>query len=151
MGSRLLRLSCEGGPAGARDVGFFVGLWDETHQRGEPDLVVNADHSYQWLVALDPDTVVEGSWHEASADQLGGSAVGPGIVLEHALDDRDWVVKSEGDVDGSNRESILAEDDNYDIIHSLPLDRSEHPLVTPAASPPRAPCCGRSRAGARDR
>ena len=116
MGSPLLRNSCVGAPAGAKSVEFFTGAWDENHQRGEPDLVVNSDHTYEWLVAIDPAKIIKGTWHDATPDQLGTSGR-PGIVLETALYDKDWYVKSEGDVDGSDREQILAEDDSLDYYY----------------------------------
>ena len=117
MGARWLKYSCIGVPSGAKDIGFFVDAWDQVFQRGEPDLVIHPDHTYEWLIAIEPANIIKGAWHEASADQLGSKAVGPGVVLEKAMYDRDWVIQSEGDVDQNDRESVLAQDDNLDYYY----------------------------------
>lgn len=118
MGAHWLRYSCVGAPSGARDIGFFVDNWDQVFQRGEPDLVIHPDHTYEWLVEVDPASkIIQGAWHEAAADQLGSKAVGPGVVLEKALYDRDWVIQSEGDVDQNDRETVLAQDDDLDYYY----------------------------------
>jgi hypothetical protein len=117
MSARWLGHSCKGVASGAKDIDFFIDNWDQVFQQGEPDLVIHSDHTYEWLTAIEPPTVVKGGWHEATADQLGSNAVGPGVVLEKALYDRDWVIQSEGDVDQNDRETILAQDDDLDYYY----------------------------------
>lgn len=117
MGAKMLSRSCVGIPSGAKSLSFFFGGWDEVHLRGELDLVIHPDHSYEWLVDLSPQTILRGAWHEASPDQLDSRAVGPGIVLENGQYEQDWVIQSEGDVDNNNREQILATDANRDYYY----------------------------------
>ena len=112
-----LRYSCVGLPAGPRDIAFYAGAWDEVHQRGEPDLVINDDGSYGWLVDIDPAKIVRGTWRPAEKSELSSMAKGPGIVLLNALGGRDWYVESRADVDDDDREQILAQDDDSNYYY----------------------------------
>lgn len=108
MSSAKLKWSCIGAPSGAKDIGFYAGTWDDNLQRRDPELVIGADGTYEWITAADPSNVIAGRWQPAEAGALGSSAVGPGLVLMQGAEGRDWTLESTGDVDGDNREIILA-------------------------------------------
>jgi len=109
--------SCEGTPSGAKNLGFYYGHWDDAHQRGEPDLVIESNGTYAWLVNIDTGEIIRGNWHRADATQVDHNAVGPAIVLEEALYGKDWVAESLGEVDPNDREQILLQDDARDYAY----------------------------------